>query len=224
MQVVAASETTIALIALLGGLLGVVIGGGITLGTTWWQTKVAREEHQRSDAAARHRRAAEILGRVRTWLTDIDPERTGINVNQTTTPDDLDALKARLDVLRDELSIFAAADEDDQVATRTVHLEVALFNTHNRVSWHAGDLIHNRNALTSLREAKLEHDRASALIGIVLGLVTRRDTAELERHLRELDEALPRPSEPPEPPDARPDGEGDARRGADRRGSSQSSE
>jgi hypothetical protein len=47
----------------------------------------------------------------------------------------LDELRIRLDVLRNELSMFAATFDDDDVMARTAQLEVALFNPFNQASW-----------------------------------------------------------------------------------------
>lgn len=186
-----ASDTTNLLIA--GGLTlaGVVIGGVITLIGIPLQHRYARRERQAEAAAARRERAAAILGRVRTFLTDAAPERIGINVNAERTPQEIDELSARLSVLRDELSMFAGADEDDRVMAQTADLEVALFNTLHWVRWHAGDLLRHRDAIESLSTAQWWHARATALVRIVLDRVRGRDVAELEDALRELDETKP---------------------------------
>jgi hypothetical protein len=51
-----------------------------------------------------------------------------MNVNPVTTPEKMEALRLRLDTLRDELSVFSAAADDDRM-NRTAEFEVALFNT-----------------------------------------------------------------------------------------------
>jgi hypothetical protein len=111
-----------------------------------------------------------------------------MNVNAERTPQELQALSVRLNALRDELSMFAGADEDDRVMVRTAELEVALFNTFNKVSWHASDLLRNADAVDSLRIAQHWHVKATALVRIVLDLVRGRDVTALEAGLRQLDE------------------------------------
>jgi hypothetical protein len=101
-------------------------------------------------------------------------------------------LTVRLNALRDELSMFAGADEDDRVMARTAELEVALFNTLHWVKWHASDLLRYRDGvLDSLSDAQWWHARATALVRIVLDLVRGRDVKELENGLLELDKTKP---------------------------------
>ena len=186
-----AAETTNQLIAAGAALGGAIVGGVITLIGTVLQNRHATGERQAEAAKARRERAAAVLGRVRTFLSDATPERVGINVNAERTPQELEALSVRLSALRDELSMFAGADEDDRVMARTAELEVALLNTLHWVSWHASDLLRNRDALDSLSAAQWWHVRATALVRIVLDLVRGRDVAELEDGLRELDQTKP---------------------------------
>ena len=154
-----ASETTNQLIAAGAALGGAIVGGVITLIGIVLQNRYAHRERQAEAAAARRERAAAILGRVRTFLTDADPERIGINVNAERTPQELEEFSVRLGVLRDELSMFAGADEDARVMARTANLEVALFNTLHWVRWHASDLLRNRDAIDSLKTAQFWHVR-----------------------------------------------------------------
>jgi hypothetical protein len=123
---------------------------------------------------------------------------------------EMDALKARLDVFRNELSIFAAADEDEQVAAWVVELEMALFSTHNSVALYVTELVRpsENQHFDAYRYAMWHHDRALVLVGIVRALVAGRHDAALEERLRELKEAAPVISEPPGA--ETDDGEGDA--------------
>jgi hypothetical protein len=66
---------------------------------------------------------------------------------------------------------------------RTAQLEVALFNTFNQSSWHASDLLRNRDALASLQVAQRWHLQALILARMVLELVRGRDVADLEAAL-----------------------------------------
>jgi hypothetical protein len=186
------ADTTNQLIAAGAALGGAIIGGVITLIGTVLQNRHATGERKAEAATARRERAAAVLGRVRTFLTDANPERVGINVNAERTPQELDALSVRLSALRDELSMFAGADEDDRVMAWTAELEIALFNTLHSVRWHAGDLLRNRDARASLSDAQWWHLRATALVRIVLDLVRGRNVAQLEDGLRELDQTQPR--------------------------------
>jgi hypothetical protein len=122
---------------------------------------------------------------VRVFLTDIVPERIGFNVNPEGTPALMDSLGTRLHTLREELSVFAATDEDDQVMDRTGKLEVALYSTYHWVGWHASDLLNHRDSLNSLHQARREHFRATTLVRIVLDLVRGRDVTEIEALLEE---------------------------------------
>jgi hypothetical protein len=117
------------------------------------------------------------------------PERPPVNAERT--PKELDALSARLDSLREELSMFAGADEGDRVIARRAELEAALSNTFHQVSWHASDLLRNRDALGSLGIARWWHLRATTLVRVVLDLVRGRDVAERETGLRGLDKTKP---------------------------------
>jgi hypothetical protein len=186
-----ATGTANQLIAAGAVVTGAIIGGLITLFTTRQQNQHAREERETAAQAARRARAAEILGRVRTFLTDAHPERIGFNVNPETTPKVLEALKVRLNTLRDELSIFAAGADDDRVLNRAAELEVSLFNTVHSVSWHASDLLSHRDLEPTYSQAMREHLRASILVRIVLDLTRGRDTAELEAELHRVDEQSP---------------------------------
>jgi hypothetical protein len=116
---------------------------------------------------------------------------SGRPVNAERTPKELDALSARLDSLREELSMFAGADEGDRVIARRAGLEAALSNTFHQVSWHASDLLRNRDALGSLGIARWWHMRATTLVRVVLDLVRGRDVAERETGLRGLDKTKP---------------------------------
>jgi hypothetical protein len=186
-----AAETTNQLIAAGAALGGAIVGGVITLVGTVLQNRHATGERKAQAATARRERAAAVLGQVRTFLTDADPERIGINVNAERTPQELDALTVRLSALRDELSMFAGADEDDRVMKHAADLEIALFNTVHWVKWHVSDLLRNRDALASLSDAQWWHLRATALVRIVLDLVRGRDITKLEGGLLELDQTKP---------------------------------
>jgi hypothetical protein len=183
MTLALASDTANQLITAGAALLGAIIGGGITFATALLQNRQAREAREAEAASARRARAAEILGRARVFLTDVDPARIGINVNQEVTPKLLEAFGVRLNVLRDELSMFAASFDDDAVMGRTAQLEVALFNTFNYSGWHASDLLRNRDALASLEVAQRWQRQAQLLTRMVLELVRGRDVADLETAL-----------------------------------------
>jgi hypothetical protein len=186
-----AHDTTNQLIAAGAALGGVLIGGLISLVISWRQTSHATAEREAGAAAARRARLAEILGRARMFLTAADPARVGINVNPETTPGELEALGGRLDTLREELSIFSAGADDDQLMARTAELEVALFNTLHWDRWHARDLLGRGGGLDSYSKANWEHRKAMALVQIVRDLDRGRDVAELEAELRRLDEGKP---------------------------------
>jgi hypothetical protein len=72
--------TTNQLIAAGAALGGAIIGGVVAFATTLLQNRQAREAREVEGASARRGRAAEILGRARVFLTDVDPARIGINV------------------------------------------------------------------------------------------------------------------------------------------------
>jgi hypothetical protein len=128
---------------------------------------------------------------VRTFLTDANPARIGMNVNPRRTPQGLEELSTRLAPLRDELSIFAGADEDDRVMARTGQIETALFNLVHWDRQHATDLLRKRDPVESLKTAEYWHVRALTLTRIVLDLLRDRDVAGLEERLRKLDETKP---------------------------------
>lgn len=182
------TDTTNQLIAAGAALGGTIIGGLITFFTTVWQTRKSREAEL---AAGRRARAAEILGQVRVFLTDIDPVRIEVNLNAATTPNQLDALGARLDTLREKLATFAATFDDDQIMGRATQLEVALFNTNHHVRWLAGDRLKDRDATAARDHARLWHEQARLLVSIVLDLVRGRDVAELGAQLDPQVEKIP---------------------------------
>ena len=165
-----------------------------TLLGTWLQLRHARGEQEKLAETARRERAAEILGRVRTLLEDLEPARVGVNVNGETTPAQLSDLAQRWLPLRDELSVFAAADEDPRVTDAAGRLAVAVSNTQNRVAWHVSDLLGRQSSMLSaqamldiLDQAKEEHRRANLLVRVVLDLVRGRDVADLEARLEQID-------------------------------------
>lgn len=122
-----------------------------TLTATSVGNRHASREREAVAADARRQRAASILGRVRTFLTDIEPERIGFNANLETTPTELDGLAVRLSALRDELSVFAAGDPDDRVMGMASKLESTLFNAFIRVRWHARDLLTHQGGIGLLQ-------------------------------------------------------------------------
>ena len=188
-----AADTSSQVITAGAALCGAIIGVLGTLATTVWQDRRAQAVRKADAETARRERAAAILGRVRTFLTDADPVRIGINVNPETTPQALEALKGRLDTLRDELSVFGAAADDDRVMVRAAELEVALFSTFHFVTWHAHDLLgHVNNVLRSLERAQLWHLKANTLVTLVLDLVRGREVAELEHAVAESEKQLRR--------------------------------
>lgn len=83
----------------------------------------------------------------------------------------MSAFQEKVNALRDELSVFAAADEDERVTSAAAKLEIAIFNTHNRVSWHVADLLRHSDSGESYGLARAEHLRAQVLVRIVLDLV-----------------------------------------------------
>jgi hypothetical protein len=173
-------------VAITLGASGIAVMG--TLLGTWLQLRHARREQKAAAAAARRQRAAEILGRVRTLLQDLEPARIGANVNREWTPSEMNDLKRRWLPLRDELSVFAAADEDPRVTDAAGRLEAAVFNTHNQVSLHVRELLTRRGSgLDAYEQARKEHLRATVLVRIVLDLLRKRDVAELEARLQEID-------------------------------------
>lgn len=186
-----APETTSALIAAGAVVVGAILGGFITGGVTWLQTRHATSEREASAAAHRRARAASILGRARVFLTDIHPDRVAFNVNPEVTPKEFESLAVRLNVLRDEISVFAATEEDDLTMGSAARLEVALSNAFNSSSWLAGDLLAHRGTQDSVDAAKRKHFRASVLVRIVLDRVRGRDVAEYEAHLQRLDKPTP---------------------------------
>jgi hypothetical protein len=166
----------------LGASLIAVLG---TLGATLLQIRTARRERAVQAGAERLARAAAILGRVRTLLADLDPTRVTLNVSET-TPEHLRAIEERWAPLRDELSVFAAADDDQRVTDAATNLEIAVSNTMNRVGWHVRELLSHRGSADMYQDAAREHIRAAAHVRIVLDLVRGRDVGALERTLEQL--------------------------------------
>jgi type II secretory pathway pseudopilin PulG len=81
------AETTDRLITVASVVAGAIIGGLITVFVTWLQNRYARSERKAEARVARRARAAAVLGRARTFLTDITPERIGFNVDPEATPE-----------------------------------------------------------------------------------------------------------------------------------------
>ncbi len=182
-----APQTSAAVIAATAALGGVTIGAFFT-------GRQARAERLAAAAAARRQRAGEILGRVNVFLTDVEPERIGANADPKVTPALMESLAIRLNALREDISIFAAADEDYRVTSAASRLEMALFATFNRVSQLALDLLEIRESSTldTFDAAKREHLRATTLVGIILYLVRGRNVDALESKLTEIDaQAVP---------------------------------
>jgi monoamine oxidase len=167
------------------GASGVAVVG--TLLGTWLQLRHNRREQKVRAEAARRERAAQILGRVRTLLHDLDPERMGANVSRK-TPTQLASFERRWSPLRDELAVFAAADDDPRVTEAAARLEIAVSNTHTRVARHARDLLAGgEGGPDTYEQARAEHLRATTLVRIVLDLVRRRKVADLEAMLEQTD-------------------------------------
>jgi hypothetical protein len=181
------AETTTALITAGAVVVGAILGGFITVGVTWLQNRHATSEREATVAADRGKRAAAILGRARVFLTDIHPDRVAFNVNAEVTPKEFESLAARLNVLCDDISIFAAAEADERNRGAAARMEVALFNAFNSAKWLAGDVLAHRDLKDSLEAAKRNHLRAGVLVRIVLDRVHGRDVADLEAWLQTLD-------------------------------------
>ena len=179
-----ASATTNQLIAAGAVLAGALIASGINV----VNSAQARKDRKAEATAARRQRAGVILGRVRLFLIDIDPVRITFNLNAESTPKEFEALRVRLDALRDELSIFAASDDDDRLTDRTPWLEVALSHTFQQVASYVNDMLgHDADALPSLVSAQQAHLRALLHLRIVSDVVRGRDVAELDAALARLD-------------------------------------
>ena len=168
------------------GASAIAVAG--TIAATLFQLRHARRERAAQDQAARRARAAEVLGRVRTLIADLEPTRLGFNVNEG-TPAELQAIRERWALLRDQVSVFAAGDEDAAVTDAAAKLEVAVSNTLNRVAWHVHDLLAGGAHAGDMYEQALnEHTRAVARVRIVLDLVRGRDVSELEEEILRLDD------------------------------------
>ena len=174
-------------LVLIGTLGGAAIGASTTLGVTYIQDRLARRDRKAEAQAARRARAANVLGRVRILLADLEPTRLGFNVNEN-SPEQLRAINARWLSLREEVSVFAAGDEDPIVMDAAAKLDVAVSNTINRASWHIHDLrTGGAHAGDMYQLAVEEHAAATARVRLVLDLVRGRDVAELEQTLQELE-------------------------------------
>ena len=157
-----------------------------TLAATLLQVRHARGQAERDAASARRSRAGQVLGRVRTLLADIEPDRIVINLHPDRTPRDLAAIEARWAPLRDELSIFAAADESPDVTADAAKLEVAVGNTLNRLGWEVQDRLTHVHSKETLEQARTEWTLANILIRIMLDRVRGVDVAELQARVDQI--------------------------------------
>ena len=191
----------------LGASVVAVLG---TLAATALQHRYARRDRKTQEQAERRRRAANVLGPVRTLLADLEPTRVGFNVNEE-TPKQLKAVEERWATLRDEVSVFAAGEEDPRVMDAAAKLEVGVSNTINRVGWHVHDLLAGGvRALDTYEQARQQHAEATVRVRIVLDLVRGRDVAQVEQTLKQLEaggatggqQEQPKTAETVEPADA----------------------
>jgi hypothetical protein len=132
-----------------------------------------------------------VLGPTRTLLSDAEPMRIGANFNHETTPSLLETLEQRWTALRDELSVFAAEDDDPEVTEAAAALEVAVSSLLNRLAWYVAGLLHRRTQpLDMYKLAGLHWAASEALLRIVLDLVRGRDVSEVRETLAEVRESL----------------------------------
>jgi hypothetical protein len=109
-----------------------------------------------------------------------------MNVNPVTTPEKMEALRLRLDTLRDELSVFSAAADDDR------HEQNGRIRSRAVQHVPLGELACERppkrqDAVDPYNAAEEVHLKALTLVRIVLDLVRGRDVAQLEAQLRQLE-------------------------------------
>jgi hypothetical protein len=157
-----------------------------TLAATWLQLRHARRESERADTARHRERAGEVLGRVRTLLVDLDPDRIAVNVSDE-TPAWLMRTEQRWESLREELSIFAASQADARVMDAASKLEIAISRTLNWARWLVHDLLRHRDWQEAHRHLTWDRLRALSLTRIILLLVRDQDVADLRVALRTLD-------------------------------------
>jgi hypothetical protein len=91
----------------------------------WLNYRTSREQRldaQRTDGAG-------AVGRVWAVLTDLDPDRLGINATKMHTPPLLHRLRVKWHEIRDELAALAVGSADKDVRRLANHLLVAMHNT-----------------------------------------------------------------------------------------------
>lgn len=168
------------------GATGLGIWG--TLRATALTSKYAREEADRKAAAARKERAAGIIGRLRTLLADAHPDKVLFNFERERTSGDVLRMKERFEPLRDELSIFAAADHDTRVSDFASKLQSEVSNLLNDLAWIVAYKVRNKDTAAEREAALLRHKRTLTLARAVLDLVHGRQTSDDVKELAALDE------------------------------------
>jgi hypothetical protein len=149
------------------GLLGVAG----TLAATLLQQRHGtseRRERERQEVLAR---LAVAAGRLRSLLSDADPDRVGINVGEHSR-DLLREFDARWQPLRDDLfalGVLLGARESDEIVARLV---TATGNLLNRDGWLVNDLLTHRASMQeAISEAREEHVLATTTLHELLAHV-----------------------------------------------------
>jgi hypothetical protein len=90
----------IALVSVGATLAGAVLNHWLSIDRVKRERKAAAQERLREQSFS-------VLGRLRRWLTEANPDSLGINANKETSPEVFANLHRRCDEIRDELGVLS---------------------------------------------------------------------------------------------------------------------
>jgi hypothetical protein len=147
-------------------------GGAAIVGFFGWLgrkgDRAAAERQRQADAADRHdeRRTldmaqwrdvgADVLGRVREFMTDVHPQRVTINFQRGTEREIMQALNAKWETIREPISRLAVGHPSARARELADEVSSGLHRTLNWTGWAVSDLAQHAPIADSMAEAMKE--------------------------------------------------------------------
>jgi hypothetical protein len=148
-------------------LLGVLVGGLITLTTIELQALHARTARREDELARLREMGAATLGPIGNLLTDSDPSRIALNFGPHTDAA-MTELREQWVPLRNSLSTLGVSHPDAAVAAASERLGVAVSNSLTSTGWLARDMAEDPSQrLGYIETARSGHALARELLQIV---------------------------------------------------------
>jgi hypothetical protein len=152
--------------AILAAVIAALGGGAVG---AWLQGR----RQDRAERTQRRDRAAEVLAEARAFLTDVTPDRLGINTSQERSPQVLQELGERRERIRVPLLTLAHSHPSATVRDLASRLEVEMANTLTMAGWFVSDLLRNRDVDSARDTANQHHAEALRLLDQLVEAIQR---------------------------------------------------